>query len=78
MGDKAEKPQTALTVQQRAGVLATEAATRFRHLEPGQRSRLLMAAAILAACFSGMPRAQTGGHSMRDSIRTTRVRWRNN
>jgi flagellar M-ring protein FliF len=54
MGDKAEKPQTALTVQQRAGVLATEAATRFRHLEPGQRSRLLMAAAILAACFGAL------------------------
>ncbi|MGC2300863.1 MAG: flagellar basal-body MS-ring/collar protein FliF [Acidobacteriaceae bacterium] len=51
MGDKPEKPQTALTVQQRAGTLVSEAAARFRTLEPARRNRLLSAAAILLACF---------------------------
>lgn len=54
MADKAEKPQTALTVQQRAGTFAAEAAARFRNLDPGRRSRLLVAAAILMACFAGL------------------------
>jgi flagellar M-ring protein FliF len=51
MGDKPEKPQTALTVQQRAETLVSEAAARFRNLEPARRTRLLSAAAILLACF---------------------------
>ena len=53
MADKPEK-QTALTVQQRAGALASEAAARFRTLDPGRRSRLLMATAIVLACFGGL------------------------
>lgn len=54
MADKLEKPQTALTIQQRAGALTTETAARFRNLEPGRRSRLLISAAILAACFGAL------------------------
>jgi len=54
MADKADKPQTALTVQQRAGALASEAATRFRNLDAGQRNRLLAAVAIVVACFAGL------------------------
>ena len=54
MAEKPERPQTALTVQQRAGALATEATARFRNLEPGRRSRLLMAAAILAGCIGAL------------------------
>jgi len=54
MADKAEKPQTALTVQRRAGALAAEAATRFRGLEPGKRNRLLAVSAILAGCLAGL------------------------
>jgi flagellar M-ring protein FliF len=54
MADKAEKPQTALTVQQRAGALAAEAAARYRSLEPGRRFRLLIAAGLLLACFGGL------------------------
>jgi flagellar M-ring protein FliF len=54
MADKPEKPQTALTVQQRAGTLAVEAATRFRNLDPARRSRWLMAAAIVVTCFTGL------------------------
>ena len=48
MADKPDKPQTALTVQQRAGSMAIEAATRFRKLDPARRSRLLMAGVIVA------------------------------
>src|SRR5580704_4771439 len=50
----AEKPQTALTVQQRAGALVAEAAARYRALEPSRRSRLLMTAVVLMACFGGL------------------------
>jgi flagellar M-ring protein FliF len=54
MADKPDKPQTALTVQQRAGSMAIEAATRFRKLDPARRSRLLMAGVIVAACFGAL------------------------
>lgn len=54
MADKPQNPQTALTVQQRAGAMALEAATRFRSLEPARRHRFLAVAAILAACFAGL------------------------
>jgi flagellar M-ring protein FliF len=54
MADKSDKPQTALTVQQRAGSIALEAATRFRKLDPARRSRLLTAAAIVAVCFGAL------------------------
>jgi flagellar M-ring protein FliF len=54
MADKPEKPQTALTLQQRVGALTAEGVNRFHNLEPGRRSRLLAAAAILAACFGAL------------------------
>ena len=54
MADKAEKPQTALTVQQKAGALAVEAATRFRTLDAARRNRLLAAVAMVLACFGGL------------------------
>ena len=54
MADKPNKPQTALTVQERAGALASEAATRFMSLEPGRRNRLLAVAGIVLACFAGL------------------------
>ena len=53
MADK-DKPQTALTVQQRAGAMATEAIARFQRLDSARRTRLLAAAALLAACFAGL------------------------
>ncbi len=69
-----------MTVQQRAGALASEAAARFRKLEPGTRSRLLAAVALVAGLhwgpWSGMQREPTGGLSMRVSIRTMRARSR--
>ena len=54
MAERPEKPQTALTVQQRAGALVAEAAARYRALDPGRRSRLVMTAAVLLACFGGL------------------------
>jgi flagellar M-ring protein FliF len=54
MADKSDKPQTALTVQQRAGALAVEAAAHFRNLDAGRRNRLLAAVAIVAACFGAL------------------------
>jgi flagellar M-ring protein FliF len=50
----AEKPQTALTVQQRAGTVAREAAARFRKLDPARRNRLLAAVAIVLAGFGAL------------------------
>jgi flagellar M-ring protein FliF len=49
-----DKPQTALTVQQRAGALATDAIARFRGLDGARRTRLVAAVALLAACFAGL------------------------
>jgi flagellar M-ring protein FliF len=49
-----DKPQTALTVQQRAGALATDAWTRFRGLDSARRTRLVAALALLAACLAGL------------------------
>ena len=54
MAETAERSQTALTVSQRAGALAAEAAARFRSLEPARRSRLVAAAAMVLACFGGL------------------------
>jgi flagellar M-ring protein FliF len=54
MPEKADKPQTALTVQQKAGALAAEAATRFRNLDAARRNRLLAALAFVVACFGGL------------------------
>jgi flagellar M-ring protein FliF len=49
-----DKPQTALTVQQRAGALATDALARFRGLDSARRTRLVGALALLAACVAGL------------------------
>ncbi|HTV13260.1 MAG TPA: flagellar basal-body MS-ring/collar protein FliF [Acidobacteriaceae bacterium] len=49
-----DKPQTALTVQQRAGALATDALARFRGLDSARRTRLAGIVALLAACFAGL------------------------
>lgn len=54
MAEKADKPQAALTVQQRAGTLAAEAATRFRNLDPARRNRLLLAVAIVMTACGGL------------------------
>ena len=49
-----DKSQTALTVQQRAGALATDALARFRGLDSAGRTRLVGALALLAACLAGL------------------------
>jgi flagellar M-ring protein FliF len=49
-----DKLQTALTVQQRAGALASDALVRFRGLDSARRTRLMGALALLAACLSGL------------------------
>lgn len=49
-----DKPQTALTVQQRAGALATDALARFRGLDSARRTRLLGVLALLAAILAGL------------------------
>ena len=55
MADKSDKPQTALTVQQRAGALAVEAAAHFRNLDAGRRNRLLAAVALSGCGDDGKP-----------------------
>jgi flagellar M-ring protein FliF len=45
---------TALTVQQRAGAMMSEAVTRVRGMDSARRSRWLMTAAVVVACFAGM------------------------
>jgi flagellar M-ring protein FliF len=49
-----DKTQTALTVQQRAGALATGALARFRGLDSARRTRLVGALALLLACLAGL------------------------
>jgi flagellar M-ring protein FliF len=49
-----DKPQTALTAQQRAGALATDAWTRFRGLDSSRRTRLVGALVLLLACLAGL------------------------
>ncbi|HEX4007605.1 MAG TPA: flagellar basal-body MS-ring/collar protein FliF [Acidobacteriaceae bacterium] len=53
MADK-DKSQTALTVQQRAGALATQAVTRYHKLDGAGRRRFLATVALLAACVAGL------------------------
>jgi flagellar M-ring protein FliF len=48
------QPVTALTVQQRAGALMGEAMIRVRGMDSARRSRWLMTAAVVVACFAGM------------------------
>jgi flagellar M-ring protein FliF len=45
---------TALTVQQRAGALMSDAVTRVRGMDSARRSRWLMTAAVIMACFGGL------------------------
>ena len=54
MSDKADKSQSALTVQQRAGTLAHEAFERVKKMEPAQRNRLGVTALFVLACFAGL------------------------
>ena len=61
MADRAEKPQTALTVQQRAGALVAEAAARFRSSRSG----------------SPQPSARDGGDSAGVLWRSSLVRLTN-
>jgi flagellar M-ring protein FliF len=49
-----DKPQTALTVQQRAGALATDAWMRFRGLDSARRTRLVGVLALLLVCLAGL------------------------
>jgi flagellar M-ring protein FliF len=53
MADK-DKSSTALTVQQRAGALATDAITRFRKLDAAGRRHLAGTAALVVAIFAGL------------------------
>jgi|HubBroStandDraft_4_1064222.scaffolds.fasta_scaffold05470_6 flagellar M-ring protein FliF len=48
------KAQTALTVQQRAGAMATEAIARFRGLDSARRTRLMGVAALVIGCFAAL------------------------
>jgi flagellar M-ring protein FliF len=49
-----DKSKTALTVQRRAGALATDALARFRKLDSARRTRLVAAVALLVGCFAGL------------------------
>lgn len=51
MADAVDKSALSL---ERAGALATEAIGRFRSLEPGRRTRMVAAAALVLACFAGI------------------------
>lgn len=53
MPDK-DKSSTALTVQQRAGVLASDAITRFRKLDAAGRRRLAGTLALVVAIFAAL------------------------
>jgi hypothetical protein len=45
---------TALTVQQRAGALVSDAVARYQGMDGARRSRLLVAAALVVGCFLGL------------------------
>ena len=49
-----DKPGTALTVQQRAGALASDALARFRSLDSTRRTRMVGIVALLTACFAAL------------------------
>lgn len=53
MADKQDKSQPGLSLE-RAGALATEAARRYRALDPARRTRLTAVALLLLACFAGL------------------------
>lgn len=54
MADQPGKAVTALTVQQRAGALMSEAMSRVRGMEPAGRTRLLMTVLLVVGCFAGL------------------------
>lgn len=54
MADQAGKAVTALSVQQRAGALMSDAMTRVRGMDPGRRNRLLATALLVVGCFAGL------------------------
>jgi len=54
MAESADKTSLALTAQQRAGQLATEAWSRWRNLEPGRRFRMMAALFLVTGCFAAL------------------------
>lgn len=54
MAESAEKSTLALTAQQRAGQMASEAWGRWRSLEPERRFRTSMAVLLMLSCFAGL------------------------
>ncbi|MGA8160675.1 MAG: flagellar basal-body MS-ring/collar protein FliF [Acidobacteriaceae bacterium] len=54
MAESADKSSLALTPQQRAGQLATEAWGRWRSLEPERRFRLVAAILLVLGCFAAL------------------------
>lgn len=54
MAESANKSSLALTTQQRAGKLATEAWSRWRSLEPEHRLRLVAAILLVLGCFAAL------------------------
>lgn len=54
MAEPTDKSSLALTAQQRAGQLASEAWSRWSSLEPKRRFRLLAAVLFVVGCFAGL------------------------
>lgn len=54
MAESANKSSLALTAQQRAGQMATEAWGRWHSLEPERRFRFVAALLLVLACFAGL------------------------
>ncbi|HEX3663551.1 MAG TPA: flagellar basal-body MS-ring/collar protein FliF [Acidobacteriaceae bacterium] len=54
MAQSADKSSLALTAQQRAGQMATEAWSRWRTLEPERRFRLTLAVLLVLGCFAAL------------------------
>lgn len=54
MAEKSDKPQSALTIPERAVALATQAMAQLRSMEPVRRGRLAAAALLVLACLGGL------------------------
>lgn len=54
MADSPDKSSLALTAQQRAGQMATEAWSRWRGLEPDRRFRMVAAVLFVVGCFAAL------------------------
>ncbi|HZZ40450.1 MAG TPA: flagellar basal-body MS-ring/collar protein FliF [Acidobacteriaceae bacterium] len=54
MAESADKSSLALTAQQRAGQLATEAWSRWRAQEPEGRFRMVLSILLVMCCFAGL------------------------